>query len=298
MSLRVRLLIGLLWHLLPGWAHSTFLVGRVGAKVEMPCQYPPPRAPVPHLYVYWQIRISEGDVTAAAVVDGRVDEKFQHGGYRGRAWLDPIKLSEGDFTLHLSNVSRQDEGTYLCVVMSGTFPVVLLHNCTVQLRVVAEFTVPTVTTNMTHGGEVTLVCNSYGGSHKPRVWWRNSVDGSLLGSGRLNTEKHKDYVNVTSIVTVNVTQSLNITCTVENPQGNVTSLPYFLDIPPLNEYYAEGRSHVSEAVIGATLPLLVLALLAVGLCLARKPLCVWRAGPKGNKEGTELPLQGRYPEEI
>eukprot|EP00079_Xenopus_tropicalis_P033090 XP_017946861.1 PREDICTED: uncharacterized protein LOC101732704 isoform X1 [Xenopus tropicalis] len=160
----------------------------------------------------------------------------------------------------------------------------------------AEFTVPTVTTNMTHGGEVTLVCNSYGGSHKPRVWWRNSVDGSLLGSGRLNTEKHKDYVNVTSIVTVNVTQSLNITCTVENPQGNVTSLPYFLDIPPLNEYYAEGRSHVSEAVIGATLPLLVLALLAVGLCLARKPLCVWRAGPKGNKEGTELPLQGRYPE--
>ncbi|OCT93537.1 programmed cell death 1 ligand 1 [Xenopus laevis] len=298
MSVRDRLLLGLLWYLISGWAHGRSLVGRLGTKMEMPCRYQPLRAPLHQLYMYWQIKDSEKDLTAAAVVNGQVDEKYQHGAFKGRAWLDRTKLKEGDFTLHLSNLTQKDEGTYLCIVMFEKPPMTLMHNSTVQLKVMAEFTRPTVTINMTSGQEFTLICNSYGGLQKPSVWWLNSMDGSLIGSGHLNTEKHEDYVNVTSILTVNVTQSLNITCTVENPQGNVTSKPYILEIPPPNEHYTERQSHVSEAVIGTVLPLLVLALLVVGLCLVRKPQCIWHAGLKDTKEGTELPLQGRYPEEI
>ncbi|OCT91426.1 ICOS ligand isoform X2 [Xenopus laevis] len=285
MSVCDRLLLGLLWNLISGWANGTSLFGRLGTKMEMPCRYQPLQAPLHQLYVYWQIKVSEEDLTVAAVVEGQVDEKFQHWAYKGRAWLDPMKLKEGDFTLYLSNLTEKDQGTYLCIVMFKKLPMMtLMQNSTVKLKVQAEFSIPTVSINMMPGLEVTLICNSYGGLPKPRVWWLNSVDGSLLGSGHLN-------------ITVNVTQSLNITCIVENPQGNVTSLPYFLEIPPHNEHYAERQSHVSETVIGTILPLIVLALLAVGLCLARKPQCVWQVEPKDNKEGTELPLQGRNPEE-
>ncbi|KAG8429158.1 hypothetical protein GDO86_018173, partial [Hymenochirus boettgeri] len=221
------LLIIFLWPLILEPGRGTVVVGRLGCSVSLPCHYKAFQVPLDKLYVYWQFKNSGPDKMAAVVIKGRINKTYQHGNYQGRGQMDPLKLKDGDFTFSLSSLTKGDEGIYHCIVMKDDVPMTTQYNISLRLRVDALFTVPTITRsgsdNRTRGSETTLICTSHGGLLRPRVWWVKSTDGSHLGSGQMLFKKHKDSWNVTSIITLNVTQSINLTCSVENPTGNITS---------------------------------------------------------------------------
>ncbi|KAM4700695.1 ICOS ligand [Discoglossus pictus] len=216
----------LLGALITVWGVRAALVGRAGHSVVMPCLYSG-RDPIEQLLVYWQLPYQNKPITVLAIIKGQVEDKHQDLRYRGRTYLSPEGLRNWNFTLHLSNLTLTDQGTYNCIVLKAPRAVTEKWQQDVALEVTADFSTPSVTSSVSGkiepGQEVTLTCRSHGGLHQPRVMWQNSTSGFILDEGHVEYERSGDIVTVISRVSIKVTSSSNVSCSVENKHHNITS---------------------------------------------------------------------------
>ncbi|KAG2465339.1 ICOSL protein, partial [Polypterus senegalus] len=93
--------------------------------------------------------------------------------------------------------------------------------CQMCLQIAGRYSVPVVqgpASPVFKDHEVSFTCKSTGGFPEPKVQW--SVNKELLqNSRRVSTTLSRDsrgLYNVTSVLTVNVTGDVSVTCTVEN----------------------------------------------------------------------------------
>ncbi|XP_039595340.1 ICOS ligand-like isoform X2 [Polypterus senegalus] len=103
-------------------------------------------------------------------------------------------------------------------VLGSPTPDSCLRMC---LQIAGRYSVPVVqgpASPVFKDSEVSFTCKSTGGFPEPKVQW--SVNKELLqNSGQVSTTLSKDsrgLYSVTSVLTVNVTGDVSVTCTVEN----------------------------------------------------------------------------------
>ncbi|KAM8977782.1 ICOS ligand-like [Pelodytes ibericus] len=208
----------------------TGLAGRFGGSIELPCVLAPMSYPLERLMVYWQKKtLAQDDLIVVALVQGELKDEFQDKRYKGRVHMGPNdSLQEGNFTLHMSSLSWEDDGGYRCIIMIT--PVVqILKDSTMDLTVTGQFSVPMVTSSVPgqvdYGQEVTLTCMTYGSIKQDTILWLNFSDCAqpIMDRNQRYTQRQGDAINITSAVTVNITSPLNVTCTLYTPAENLTS---------------------------------------------------------------------------
>lgn len=102
----------------------------VGSDVELSCIYPKKNSfDLNDLHVYWQINVTEQPhmgkphtaslnnttvVTYYLARNGSAGHKDSH--YKDRAHLSLDRMKRGDFSLHLYNITPQDEQKFNCLV--------------------------------------------------------------------------------------------------------------------------------------------------------------------------------------
>ncbi|XP_053561689.1 ICOS ligand [Bombina bombina] len=267
---------------------SVEMVGQVGDSVTMPCPLHSMQQHPTGLLVYWQL--NDKDVVAA-VVNGMVEDKYQDPRYKGRTYLSPEGLKNGNFSLRLSNLSLSDQKIYDCIIMLELDDDMKdLGITSIHLVVKAGFNIPSVTSSVTgkvkYGQEVTMTCRSHGGLFIPNVTWLNSTDGSPMYEGRIHSmhEKHGTVISVTSTMCLNVTSTYNVTCRVTDAQDNVTSLNYLLEIDTELDYSNETLRQVPKVVSVSLVSLLLIGVLlcAVIWLIKRNVCCNRYSGVNGN----------------
>ncbi|XP_039601930.1 V-set domain-containing T-cell activation inhibitor 1-like [Polypterus senegalus] len=160
--------------------------------------------------------------------DGRIIHSFVKGKdnltnqvpqFKGRAQLFKPELSRGNLSLRLSNVSVDDEGEFECKYHKAgeTSSSGVCYPC---LLVAGRYSDPivTISSSASNDSEVNFTCKSAGGYPEPKVYW--SVNKMPFQDiSRVNTRTSNDSkgrYNVTSILTLNVTGDVSVTCIIEN----------------------------------------------------------------------------------
>lgn len=90
----------------------------VGSDVELRCVYPRrSNFSLDDLYVYWQI-VDEAKTVVTYYLPSANESSTIHvsNSYKNRAHLSPDLMKEGDFSLHLENVTPQDTQEFKCLV--------------------------------------------------------------------------------------------------------------------------------------------------------------------------------------
>ncbi|XP_039598708.1 CD276 antigen homolog [Polypterus senegalus] len=140
--------------------------------------------------------------------------------FKGRTQLFLPELPRGNFTLRLSDVSLTDEGEYVCRYyrIGEKSSSNLSHQC---LQVAGRYSDPIVhgpASPVLKDSEVNFTCKSTGGYPKPKIQWSVNKE-PFQDSSRVDTRLSKDSrerYNVTSILTVNMTEKVTVSCSVEN----------------------------------------------------------------------------------
>ncbi|KAG7467193.1 hypothetical protein MATL_G00150780 [Megalops atlanticus] len=193
---------------------------------------------------------------------GEGNERTQIMSYRNRTQLPEDALQTGDFSLQLSDVTREDDQSYDCYIsrpgLESSTPV-----CTVCLRVAAHFSSPVLLNEEVREGEETrFTCHSSGGFPEPAVhWFVDQTEQPALDSVHTQSTLIPDsgLYNVTSVLLVNVTQDTTVSCAIENLLLNETleSLSYGVEASPV-----VGRASQAMWIFSTTLCVLVAVLVA------------------------------------
>ncbi|XP_068127131.1 ICOS ligand isoform X2 [Hyperolius riggenbachi] len=255
------------------WGSAEALEGRLKGSVELPCKEPTQNYSLEKLLVYWQ---RPGGIVVAALVNGTLEDTNQSKEYKGRTSFNATDRRDGHFILHLSELSWADDGEYECYVIHTTSSSNSVKKHSMTLHVKAEFSTPSVINSRpgetSYGQEVTLTCQTQGGIEQPTIMWINTIERTPINDGQIHhsTNKEGDIFNATSMLTINVTSNINISCIILTPSRNFTSGTYVLKLdegPDVEKQYG-----VSPAVPGTLVTLLVLA--AVGaLVMVRRHFC-------------------------
>ncbi|XP_063812970.1 ICOS ligand [Pseudophryne corroboree] len=216
------LLTAALWSLLVEWGCSAGVTGRLGGSVDMSCKEDPLKHPIDEITMYWELQ----NQLVAIVWLGKVNTSLQNETYKGRAHLNPLGVRKGDFTLHLSNLSHQDIGTYLCAVFWIKETTQRLQKTEVDLNVTDD--IDPISVQAVYGQEQNLTCMTPLVIRKPRIMWINSSDGTELQEGRIHNHVQQDGVTdyVASTLSINVTSNLSITCMIMTEHSNITAQTY------------------------------------------------------------------------
>ncbi|XP_062405775.1 uncharacterized protein LOC134096045 isoform X2 [Sardina pilchardus] len=128
------------------------LTAQLGGSVLLPCSVETP-LPLEELEVEW--RRTDSDVLVHLFQEGEERPESQDYAYRGRAHFLTVEISQGDYSLLLSNISRGDVGIYSCKVYTANEA----HQITIDLKGV-EYLVVTGTGAVAAavGEEVVLNC--------------------------------------------------------------------------------------------------------------------------------------------
>ncbi|XP_072254604.1 ICOS ligand isoform X1 [Pyxicephalus adspersus] len=260
---------------------SGALKGRLRASVELPCELRKRSPSIENLLVYWQRKVDGEDVLVAEASYGKVITTNQHETYKGRASLSPSGVGNGDFTLHLSNLSLNDSGTFTCYVFVDSHTVIRLQNDSTMLHVTvptADYSMPIITRAgpMEKTTELTLTCHTQGGAPQPDIRWINGSDGMPIQNVRIhnNIQKDDNFINVTSTISINVTSTTNFTCVILTASSNLTSNTYMMEVTDENAE-SESRQGVAPAVWNSVLPVVIVGIaVVVGMMvLKRRYLC-------------------------
>ncbi|KAG2457152.1 ICOSL protein, partial [Polypterus senegalus] len=195
------------------------LTASIGKTVQIPCFVKTNESlKAENISVEWTT--SEG-LIIHSFVTGKDDLTNQDSRFKGRTQLFSSGVSRGDLSLSLLNVSVDDEGTFKCSYYDSSIgddnSRDLSKHC---LQVADHYSVPIVYGPPAglNKSEVNFTCKSMGGHPEPKVRW--SVNNKPLeDSRRVTTTPSRDSrgrYNVTSVLTVNVTRDVSVTCTVEN----------------------------------------------------------------------------------
>ncbi|XP_012784936.2 ICOS ligand [Ochotona princeps] len=196
----------------------------VGSKVELGCLGPEGSSfNLSDLMVYWQV--SGSKTVVAYYFPENSSAVHQDSRYRNRAHLSPAAMRQGDFSLHLFNVTPQDAQTFHCLVFcKATLEEVL--KVVVTLHVAANYSMPVVSSPavsspgaVSQGSELTFTCTSTNGYPAPRVYWINRTDGSLLDKALQNSTvslNARGLYDVVSVLTVPHSPHVDVGCCIEN----------------------------------------------------------------------------------
>ncbi|XP_077335598.1 ICOS ligand isoform X2 [Lithobates pipiens] len=255
------------------WGSGEALEARLRGSVTLPCELQQLTCPIQHLLVYWQRKLDGKDILVAGVTNESSNTNEQHGAYRGRASLNLTNLSNGDFTLHLSRLLSNDSGIYDCFVFCGeTITVELLRNST-ELHVTANYSMPVITSAppSERSPELKLTCTTQGGAPQPDIRWINTSDGTPIHERHIHNyiDRDKDFINVTSTVTINVTSATNFSCVILTASGNLSDV---LEVTAKNNETLK-QYGVAPAVRNSIIMLVVLLIIAilVGIMVLKKP---------------------------
>ncbi|NWQ67259.1 CD80 protein, partial [Neopipo cinnamomea] len=179
---------------------------KVGEKVSLPCCHEIPRSESLQKYrTYWQKNVTDVVLAYSDGVMIRIHER-----YRNRTEMDPW-----DLILWISPVEILDNGTYQCVVQYNS---VVVCDESVTLLVTADFSQPSITAEVSASScestEMVIVCSSHGGFPKPKISGAlNNV--SVEWNASWVSESSLSPYNVTGTLVLNVTNDVNVTCSVE-----------------------------------------------------------------------------------
>ncbi|XP_068931189.1 ICOS ligand-like isoform X2 [Petaurus breviceps papuanus] len=211
--------------------------GMVGGDVDLSCISPEKKHfDLNKTLVYWQTK-NEPIVPLNAHIPGEDTSRYVHLKYQNRTSLTLEKMEKGDFSLRLSNITIEDELEFVCLVMNKS-NTEFLFSSIVNLHVAANYTVPVVE-DKTDNTEVIFTCTSHNGFPKPKVYWVNKTDNSLLNQSLQNdtfTTNEKGLFSVSSVLKITWTPNISIECCIENMnlQQNLTVQSSFLLSPEGN----------------------------------------------------------------
>ncbi|XP_035138842.1 ICOS ligand isoform X2 [Callithrix jacchus] len=213
----------------------------VGSDVELSCASPEgSRFDLNDIYVYWQI----SDTVVAYHVPQNSSSSVASR-YRNRAAMSPSGMLHGDFSLRLFNVTPDDEQKFRCVVLSKSLGFQTVLEVVVTLHVAANFSMPVVSApHSPSQDELTFTCMSVNGYPRPRVYWINKTDNSLLDQALQNDTivlNAQGLYNVVSVLRIAATPSVNIGCCIENAllQQNLT-------VGSQTENHIGGRDNITK----------------------------------------------------
>nr|XP_025719310.1 ICOS ligand isoform X3 [Callorhinus ursinus] len=194
----------------------------VGSDVKLSCGFHERRAfDLDDLYVYWQISIMGHPTTVTYYLSGNSSAGLEDNRYRDRAWLVPESMKHGDFSLHLYNITPQDEQKFNCLVFRKSLQLKKILEVMVTLHVAANYSMPVVQvpSGLSEDEELTLTCTSMNGYPKPNVYWINKTDNSMLTEGLQNSTvflNARGLYDVVSVLRIRRTPSVNVGCCIEN----------------------------------------------------------------------------------
>ncbi|XP_051776049.1 butyrophilin subfamily 3 member A1-like [Erpetoichthys calabaricus] len=257
-----------------------------GEAVQIPCFLKTTESlKVDDISLEWTT--SHKDDIVHAFQKGRDDLNHQEHQFKGRTHLFISELPRGNFSLMLSNVSVSDELQYVCSYSMGNkHNEQLSEHC---LQTAGRYSDPIVygLSPVLEDSDVNFICTSSGGFPEPKVYWL--VNKKLLQDSRqVNTTLSRDsrgLYSVNSIFSLNVTDDVSVTCTVENEKlrekRTSAEIKYQIEKAELDNQ--------TSLKIGLPLVLLLIAVI-VGIVL-------WRRKKQKKKEWqskdnvTQLPLQ-------
>lgn len=253
----------------------------VGSKVALGCLGPEGSSfNLSDLMVYWQV--SGSKTVVAYYFPENSSAVHQDSRYRNRAHLSPAAMKQGDFSLHLFNVTPQDAQTFHCLVFCKTTLEEVLK-VVVTLHVAANYSMPVVSSPgaVPQGSELTFTCTSTNGYPAPRVYWINRTDSSLLDEALQNNTvslNARGLYDVVSVLTVPHSPHVDVGCCIENAllRQNLTvgSQPESIVgvADRITEHPASPTEERGSSVLVILAVLCVVAAVAVGwVCRSRCP---------------------------
>ncbi|XP_075835934.1 ICOS ligand isoform X3 [Microtus pennsylvanicus] len=235
----------------------------VGSDVEFGCLYPDRNhfSLNDQVFVYWQIENPQ--TVVAYYLSNESTGVYEDDRYKNRAHLSLERMKQGDFSLHLQNVTPQDNQEFTCLIFNNAEKV--LHE-TVRLHVAANFSTPVISTSgpVTPDQEgLTLTCISRNGYPKPNLYWINLTDNSLIDEAlQNNTVSLNEWglYDVISTLTVPWVARVNVSCSIENVvlHQNLTSISQAEKSTGNNDSFTGNlQEHRSQNAIFIILPLLL-----------------------------------------
>ncbi|XP_032744781.1 ICOS ligand isoform X2 [Rattus rattus] len=205
----------------------------VGSDVELRCVYPRrSNFSLDDLYVYWQI-VDEAKTVVTYYLPSANESSTIHvsNSYKNRAHLSPDLMKEGDFSLHLENVTPQDTQEFKCLVFRMSTVLGKALEEVVRLRVAANFSTPVISTSGSSdpGQERTFTCMSKNGYPEPNLYWINRTDNTQIDETLQNNTVYLNELglyDVVSTLRIPWTPHVDVICCVENValHQNITSI--------------------------------------------------------------------------
>uniref|UniRef100_A0A8C9PQY2 ICOS ligand n=1 Tax=Spermophilus dauricus TaxID=99837 RepID=A0A8C9PQY2_SPEDA len=192
----------------------------VGSDVKLSCVYPgTDRFDLDDLFVYWQVSESNAVVTYYLPENSSTGLEDSH--YKNRAHLSLDSMQQGDFSLHLRNVTPQDEQKFKCLVFRKSLELGRILEAVVTLHVAANYSMPVVSTPSRPSAEqeLTFTCVSTDGYPRPSVYWINKTDNSQLDKALHNDTvslNQRGLYDVVSVLRIPWAPSVNVGCCIEN----------------------------------------------------------------------------------
>ncbi|XP_033877175.3 butyrophilin subfamily 3 member A2-like [Acipenser ruthenus] len=182
--------------------------GMLSEEVSLPCSISPISDATP-LNISWLKKPNDLLVYSYHLGSSRAGSSFEG----GRANIDLSKLTRGDLTLTLLNLTFADEGTYLCQTTDSKREKV---EKTVELEVWSVGQRPLILlSSLPTALSISLSCQSSGWAPAPQVSWIGG-DGSLLGRGESEAMGQGKPIKVINKVTINAKDEQKVSCSLRN----------------------------------------------------------------------------------
>lgn len=112
----------------------------MGSDVELSCVFPERHSfDLNDLYVYWQTSVVGTPKTVVTYyLSGNSSAGHEDNRYRDRARLSLESMKRGDFSLHLHNITPQDEQRFNCLVFRKSLELEKILDVVVTLHVAGK----------------------------------------------------------------------------------------------------------------------------------------------------------------
>ncbi|XP_068401904.1 ICOS ligand [Eschrichtius robustus] len=277
----------------------------VGSDVWLSCIYPKGNSfDLNDLYVYWQISVPGKRNTNSVVtyyLSGNSSAGHGDNHYKGRARLSLDGMKQGNFSLHLHNVTPQDEQKFNCLVFRKSLELEKILEVTVTLNVAANYSMPVVS-GPSQDEEFIFTCTSTNGYPRPNVYWINKTDNSLLDTTLQNSTvslNARGLYNVVSVLRIG-RSTVDVGCCIENVllHQNLTSGQTETFTGTKDSITEDPVDDTQDAVNRPILSVLAVLVVAVAMAVATgwlcRSRCPYRSYAGAQAARPELELTGQF----